>query len=181
MNRRDFLKSLGLAGVALTLPKPIEVIAAKMSDIKGPPVQVGFTSLKMEEPFMVSHMSWAAYPMAVREAVVSVHLDNPTHGRIGKVLQLSLPSPYEGVTECTTPIYLPTDTSIELWTACRNANETPPRVCLQVHGYVGRVEDGMMRGFGNIFTLATKHVRLERARAIELGLVDPAEEKLVIT
>ena len=45
MDRRDFLKTLGLAGVALTLPKPLDIIAAKMSDLQAPPLHVGYCEI----------------------------------------------------------------------------------------------------------------------------------------
>lgn len=41
MDRRGFLKTLGLGGVALTLPKPLEIFAAKASDLTDPPLHVG--------------------------------------------------------------------------------------------------------------------------------------------
>jgi hypothetical protein len=41
MDRRDFLKTLGLSSIALTLPKPLSIFAAKESDIKAPPLHVG--------------------------------------------------------------------------------------------------------------------------------------------
>lgn len=45
MDRRDFLKLIGLGGVALTLPKPLEVVAARMADLERPPLHVGRVSL----------------------------------------------------------------------------------------------------------------------------------------
>jgi hypothetical protein len=46
MDRRAFLKTLGLAGVALTLPKPLEVVAARMAALDAPPLHVGHVSLR---------------------------------------------------------------------------------------------------------------------------------------
>ena len=45
MDRRDFLKILGIGGVALTLPKPIGIISAKMADLQGPPLHVGYCEI----------------------------------------------------------------------------------------------------------------------------------------
>jgi len=42
MERREFLKILGLGGVALTLPKPLGIISAKMADLERPPLHVGY-------------------------------------------------------------------------------------------------------------------------------------------
>lgn len=41
ISRRGFLETLGLVGVALTLPKPLKVMAAKMSDLSAPPLHAG--------------------------------------------------------------------------------------------------------------------------------------------
>ncbi len=41
MDRRDFLKILGLGGVALTLPRPAGIVAAKMEALAAPPLHVG--------------------------------------------------------------------------------------------------------------------------------------------
>jgi len=42
MDRRSFLKTLGLGAVALTIPKPLDIIAAKMADLERPPLHVGY-------------------------------------------------------------------------------------------------------------------------------------------
>lgn len=45
MDRRDFLKSIGLGAVAFTVPRPLEVIAAKVADLEAPPLHVGYAGL----------------------------------------------------------------------------------------------------------------------------------------
>jgi hypothetical protein len=45
MDRRDFLKSLGLGAVVFTLPKPLSIITAKMEDLKKPPLHVGYVEV----------------------------------------------------------------------------------------------------------------------------------------
>lgn len=50
MDRRDFLKMLGLGGVALTMPRPLSVIAAKMEDLERPPLHVGYVETMPAKP-----------------------------------------------------------------------------------------------------------------------------------
>lgn len=45
IDRRSFLKTLGLGAVALTVPKSLSVIAAKMADLERPPLHVGYAEL----------------------------------------------------------------------------------------------------------------------------------------
>lgn len=45
MNRREFLKALGLGGVALTVPLSRKLMAASMADLKAPPFHVGVTEM----------------------------------------------------------------------------------------------------------------------------------------
>lgn len=45
MDRREFLKSLGLGGLALTLPKSLEVVAATVRGLEAP-IHVGFSSFR---------------------------------------------------------------------------------------------------------------------------------------
>lgn len=41
MERREFLKMLGLGGIALSLPKPAGIVAARLAEITAPPLHVG--------------------------------------------------------------------------------------------------------------------------------------------
>lgn len=50
MHRRDFLKALGLGTVALTLPQPLKIVAAKMEDLKRPPLHVGYVETMPAKP-----------------------------------------------------------------------------------------------------------------------------------
>lgn len=45
MDRRGFMKALGLGGVALTLPKPLSIVAARMADLAAPPLHVGWAEI----------------------------------------------------------------------------------------------------------------------------------------
>jgi hypothetical protein len=42
MDRRSFLKTLGLVAVALSVPKPLSIVSAKMADLERPPLHVGY-------------------------------------------------------------------------------------------------------------------------------------------
>jgi hypothetical protein len=46
MDRRAFLKTLGLGAVALTVPKPLGIMTAKMEDFERPPLHVGFAETR---------------------------------------------------------------------------------------------------------------------------------------
>jgi hypothetical protein len=48
MDRREFLKMLGLGGVALTLPKPLGIVAARAAELEAPPLHVGRTELAVD-------------------------------------------------------------------------------------------------------------------------------------
>lgn len=183
LNRRTFLKSMGLGGIILTMPKPLEIIAAQMSDIEDPPIQAGFASVKMREPFSLHRLTWMANSRKPLDAMLGIHLDHPELGRVENVLHSKiLPNPtiYDCMYECMSVINIPEGTTVEFWVVCPERTKTPPKVNLQLLGTVGRVEDGQMRGRMYIHTLLTDHVRLDRTKAIKLGLIDPREEKLII-
>lgn len=46
MDRRSFLGYLGLGGLALTVPKPLEAIVAKIGPLAVPPIHVGVATLR---------------------------------------------------------------------------------------------------------------------------------------
>lgn len=50
MDRREFLKLIGLSGVALTLPKPLQVVAARMADLERLPLHVGYVETMPAKP-----------------------------------------------------------------------------------------------------------------------------------
>src|SRR6185295_3550980 len=51
MDRRSFLKTLGLGGIALTLPKPLDLMAAKLANVDGPPVHAGLCRFRDVQGF----------------------------------------------------------------------------------------------------------------------------------
>src|ERR1051325_506745 len=51
MDRRSFLKSMGLGGMSLLMPRPLEVVAARMADISGPPVHAGLCRFRGVDGF----------------------------------------------------------------------------------------------------------------------------------
>ena len=62
MDRRDFLKAIGLGGVALTLPKPLEILAAKATDLVAPPMHVGRAEMTLEKG---DYLGFVIYGMAL--------------------------------------------------------------------------------------------------------------------
>ena len=66
MDRRDFLKMIGLGGMALTLPKPLSVFAAKARDLEQPPLHVGHTRFRNMEKFSVHDLALEISPDAFK-------------------------------------------------------------------------------------------------------------------
>lgn len=233
MDRRSFLKSIGLGAVALTVPKPLSVVAAKMADLERPPLHVGYAEaipakqcgeggffllydigVRVERGLSASqHADYGenwSISMFLRKVgdktrgikylqMPTCHMPDPTHKwtTIGDDLKrherpamLSSPTPY---------LFKPDD-ALEFWFSPHSArydteppNHPLPKLEVVLHGVRHYKEDRKVRVpctgveyVGNPALLSTrsliywhlcevKKVMLDRAKAIELGLVTDKE------
>lgn len=214
MERREFLKILGLGGVALTMPKPLEIVAAKMADISGPPLHAGFCEIgplndENRGQFVLQGISigtadyvdlerrndfydhwamttrfvtagdrrrvWLAAPVRVfpsnRDNFVYVDGRNPD----GIATYLRPPMAY----------MFDIGERAEFWLTPTDRHDLPrfplPKVTVILHGWhFDRTAKAQPKVYSNSYWSEFKVVRLERARAIEMGLVDPSEPEGII-
>jgi hypothetical protein len=224
MDRRDFLKSLGLGGIALTLPKPLEVMAAKMADLEGPPIHTGLARFRdlagvMVYDFSLSRIdpdpafsnpdryldfvnAWEVH-LAAHEnsrdyvpilqgvpvnSLVRKEHDDP---RCTKVLR----SFNTNLLRKSLPSKSLMGTMLDVWVVPHGAAKYPlPSITVILHGEMvnrpdiprlarekhidpsGRPVKAYVT-LGQPLTLSAqvRSVRLERSRAIELGLVSPSD------
>lgn len=204
MDRRDFLKSIGLAGVALTLPKPLSVVAAKISDLKDPPIHAGYASFKIDRTFIWNDLIWH-YPVGMVPTMqdykrfssgtsVSVFLGR-RHDETAKITSIvhvptsHIPSFLEwkkghgyGFAH---GIYLAPGEEIEIWCIPHKTPMGDPGKLLPIEWIIQGMStfelDPHPAGINKsrlarwCFMRKMELVRVERARAIELGLVTPGE------
>ena len=213
MDRRAFLKTLGLGAVTLTVPRPLSVIAAKMADLEKPPLHVGYAELTP-----AAHCGDKGYYlfydlgiMVERGITASRHRDYIENwgvslfmrkkGDPGKGVQYlraraaHIPDPSNMVTRtdedgnqfqvpdflCSRKAYvLKPDDVLEFWFvphSAMSATEPPnyplPGLMVFLRGviYYGANQPGRSTihwQYDNV-----KKVLLDRAKAIELGLVSP--------
>lgn len=204
-SRRDFLKSIGLGGVALTLPKPLSVVAAKVSDLEDPPIHAGCATFKIDRSYIWNDLLWnfpvnvapspRDYHRFIYGTTISIFFKyNRFSGEVPKRLKVSqltwpmshIPSILEWK-RAKKPVHgwglsLFPGEEVEIW--CM-PNRMPPHPHL-LHGAISGkllpVEFGMQGisrfdGGTGIWHYVSKMelVRLERARAIEMGLISSEE------
>ena len=220
MNRRDFLKGIGLGGLVLTAPKPLAVVAAKMADLEAPPLHIGYceigpladrqrafelhgVTLRIEgagwddlpsrDAVQEFYEKWVLHLLLRRTASKEVvsWLRVPTRFLPGTSPDRDMGAPPGRVRAVSVPYithkayrFSATET-VECWLAPR-PDETPPRHLLPrcrilFNGVMGYTEKGERQGHSKVrsqsFFLYNEfeHVRLERAKAIELGLASADE------
>lgn len=228
MDRRSFLKTIGLGAVALTVPKPLSVIAAKMADLERPPLHVGYSE---SEPahgcgpggFFALHnigvctepgISMARYEDYAAKWCISMFLRPGGVAPVGRGIRwltipaYAMPNPenkvratdedgkeYQTCDFFKSPkalMLMPGDVT-EFWFAPRNVSNPEalplfplPKLEVVLHG-VKHCNDGPQAkpSTGREYVIGTRalsywhlgrveSVLLDRARAIELGLVSPA-------
>lgn len=198
MDRRDFLKSLGLGGLALTLPKPLKVVAARMSDIEAPPIQLGLARFRDLGGILVSHFSltFRSLPPLDRTKDFmenwSIHLAAHEEGRDyveilrGPAAMFLQDGPSgDPKFRYHLPTRLLTGTMLDLHIVPEGMPRfTLPPIVATLHGEGARRGNGFLSN-GNFPIVMTGHmaeisvqvrsVRLERTRALELGLVSPSD------
>jgi hypothetical protein len=204
MDRRDFLKSIGLAGVALTLPKPLSVVAAKISDLEDPPIHAGYARFKIDRPFIFNDLYWR---YSVNEAPSIRDYDRFSHGtsvstffgmeqRFSPGYRPRVKLSWENIPTSHIPSFpdhIPSfkanwgisffpGEEIEIWCIPHKTPAGEPGKLLPV--------DWVIQGLSEYNSLLDPHyqrsevcyfwrpmslVRVERTRAIELGLIKPEE------
>lgn len=187
MDRREFLKTLGLGGMALTLPKPLTLMAA---NIDGPPVHAGLCRFREVQGFpfegigvVIDH--WQVSRLLTPEQLAELLGKWTIHAGIRVTKDLYIPlskqplknslfgmrcrvdSPSKGMTIMSAE-------SVDVWIVPEGVIRFPlPALTVCMYGPAGGFVVGSK---GRPFrSLPLRTVRLERARAIELGLVSPAD------
>jgi hypothetical protein len=208
MERREFLKTLGLGSIALTLPKPLGIVAARMEDLTAPPLHAGLARFRglagvMVNDFSIScaHARWSDTPRYMDfintwEVHLAAHENGESYIPILKApvktllavkkyevgpafdpksIQSRLPSRYLAPTMC------------DVWLVpCEKPKYALPPITVTLHGQVAtdgepisRISPLNLFRVGHILprdlSVQVRTVRLERARAIELGLVSPSD------
>lgn len=191
MDRRDFLKLAGLGGLALTLPKPLEVVAARMSDLKGPPLHVGYGEVgglgrltaeavgiafpwKAHRETVSDLGNWRLHVLLRKDARMFSPLFQERADKLLIGPQLSKEVHLSALLNGGVSVnFAPTDV-LEFWAV----PEGPPQRTFAPFTTVlaTRNLDLPMgrRARADVWT-PIRSVRLDRARALELGLVGPEE------
>lgn len=196
MDRRDFLKSLGLGGIALTLPKPLEVVAARMADLQAPPVHAGLARFRDLAGIMVFDFSVSCVDPGVLDPARYMELINTWGVHMAAhengqnyipVLRDSLkrlivkksedgPAFDPRIFKSHMPSKLLVPTMLDVWVVpYEKPKHALPPLTVTLHGEkVGRKPPP---GWGVVvnYSVQVRTVRLERTRAIELGLVSPSD------
>lgn len=205
MNRRDFLKTIGLGGVALTLPKPLEVVAAKMADLEAPPLHVGRADLSLranDDRFLIDRfmfqvdrtISRVSFEDFARNWTLRVArktgdvLEDLLRVRVSMVPFGPGVDPELGwagalVSASSYPYVMLRGQTWEFWLTPDGPARFPmPKVYMVVNGtlFEQRPDPFGLRGGRpeagcSFISIPFRTVRVERAAAIRMGLVGPEE------
>lgn len=207
LTRRGFLEMVGLGGVALTLPKPLKIVAAKMADLAPPPLHVGYCELRSSgterEPYGLLNvslcgprdLSMARFEDFYGKWCLSLNFRRPNGNLLQflKIRACHVSSEHRLAGELSEPpvwtrpvIYgmntkpwiWPAEDVAELWLVPGDPfgqdapkYPLPKRVYAALHGV--RYRQGGRTDYGTVGQF--DHVRLDRAKAIELGIVNMLE------
>lgn len=196
MDRRSFLKSMGLGGLSLLAPKPLQVVAARLSDISDLPVHAGLARFRGVDDFSfqdvgIVYDDWQKATASIPQAVERVKdlMDNWTVHlaiRWGKdAYETIAVRPMARSVFCIgdrSHPYLPSSMrfhikkadSVDVWAVPSGAPRFPlPRLTVAMFGpWTGTWTQPKPRDYAS---LSMHSVRLERGRAIELGLAAPSD------
>jgi hypothetical protein len=189
MDRRNFLKLMGLSGTALLAPKPLEVIAARMADLSGPPLHVGVARFRdlNHFPFILQDAGIVLDGWQRRDAMTPQHMDDLLNnwtihlairqhcGSYLKVSQRPLNRCLFGFgrDQFAGPniILTPAD-SVEVWIVPEGQPCFPlPALTACIYG----PPTFSIREPRKTASMPIRAVRLERSRAIELGLASTSD------
>lgn len=208
MDRREFLKSIGLGGVALTFPKPLSVVAARMADLAAPPLHVGraeIGTLSDQERgnFVMTHVSIEPIGILKRERYddlldrwnLCARLMNAEDKSRNGILYFNARLAYFHIRpifpgQATRIPQIFTETMAWMWNMgdrmefwivpndLRNLPRFPlPEMRIWLEGWHHKRVDqiGSFQYMGFHAWCRVQSARLDRARAIEMGLVGPEE------
>lgn len=192
MDRRSFLKTLGLGGIALTVPKPLDLMAAKLANIDAPPIHAGLCRFRDVQGFPFEGIGvvidrWQDPALFTPEQLSELVHKWTIHAAVrvtkGLYIQLSrqplrnsifgtrwrMDSPSKGFTIMSAE-------SVDVWIVPEGIIRFPlPALTVCMYGPADPGPFWHCPKGRPFASLPLRTVRLERARAIELGLVSPAE------
>ncbi len=211
LTRRGFLQMVGLGGVALTIPKPLKVVAAKMADLERPPLHVGTTEIGPLDGFTmhrfalnIGRLTTCKDAFSFSENWIFTMTFRDQEGKLERTNFVNMPvafalfspsdsglSGYKETAESTELLRFETPVGcrfssgeiIEAWLvpAPPGPGEEKPRPPLRPMPETTLILEGVLGREGDLFLHRVQSnfskVRLERTRAIELGLVEPEEEE----
>lgn len=192
MDRRSFLKVMGLGGTALLAPKPFEVIAARMADISGPPLHAGLCRFRELGSFTLLDMGivfdgWQQ-PSTIIQAKMADFLKNWTvhmavrrqGGHYLKISQKPISRSLFGFNHKEMDqgcLQLSNADTVEVWVVSDGQPRYPlPPLTACIYGPLP-ASGCEVRQFAS---LPVRAVRLERSRAIELGLASTSDPYEII-
>ena len=199
MDRRDFLKSLGLGGMALTLPKSLDVVAARMADLTAPPVHMGLARFRDLAGIMVYDFSVSCVDPAFLDpgryvelintwgVHMAAHEDGKNYIPIlrNSLKRLVVKKSDEGPVfdprfwKSQMPAKLLVSTMLDVWVVpYEKPKHALPPLTVTLHGEVMQKTENSswIQTFGmKDISVQVRTVRLERTRAIELGLISPSD------
>lgn len=187
MDRRDFLKTLGLGGIALTLPKPLDL----MANIAGPPIHAGLCRFRDVQGFPFEGIGvvmdhWQVSGLFTQEQFAELKGKWTIHTGVRVTKDLYIPLSRQPLknslfgmrtripSEDSEGFTIMSAESVDVWIVPEGVIRFPlPALTVCMYGSPG----GFLPEFkGRPFrSLPLRTVRLERSRAIELGLASPAD------
>jgi hypothetical protein len=189
MDRRDFLKTLGLGGIALTLPKPLDL----MANIAGPPIHAGLCRFRDVQGFPFEGIGvvmdhWQVSGLFTQEQFAELKGKWTIHAGVRVTKDLYVPlfrQPLRNslfgmrsrVDSSSKGMTIMSAESVDVWIVPEGIIRFPlPALTVCMYGppagFQGYLVDAKIRPFRS---LPLRTVRLERSRAIELGLASPAD------
>jgi hypothetical protein len=188
MDRRDFLKTLGLGGIALTVPKPLDL----MANIAGPPIHAGLCRFRDVRGFPFEGIGvvmdhWQVSGLFTQEQFAELKGKWTIHAGVRVTKDLYLPLSKQPLRDSifgmrshkgstSKGFTIMSAESVDVWIVPEGIIRFPlPALTVCMYG---SREPGPYWGCPSgvpFRSLPLRTVRLERSRAIELGLASPAD------
>lgn len=169
LSRRSFLQSVCLGGIALSLPRPMDIVAATVKDLKDPPIMAAYGKVVCPGSFRVygiSAMSQVRSPMTL--GIFALTPKACTEKLYHGPLAIIRGAAFSHV--MMQSLVVQEGSFLEFWAVPFDRVTPLGRVYVAVEGYSA----------GKVFFMhvTLDHARLERTRAIKLGLIDPSEPEV---